>query len=157
MSSRPTSALFWASYLNYGTNDTHKVWRTIGGGIGKLYGPDSNSCAARVSYGLNYGGAPIRSFTGASMNLAEHVYEGKAGDSLRYIVSAEQMKSYLRLAWGPPEHAPATAAELDSVVKGLQPGQCAIFAAKGHTGVLRQGYSDPYVGGYLPVAVWVLP
>lgn len=160
MSTRPSSTSFWASYLRYGGEDgygTDTVWRVIGGGIGLQYGPGSNSCAARVSHGLNYGGAPIRNFTAASMNLREHSYEGKAGDGMRYIVSAEQMAVYLRLVWDAPNSTPSTAAALIKFVDGLKPGQCAIFATKGHTGVLRSGYSDPYVGGFLPVAAWVLP
>ncbi len=163
MSRRPSSTTFWASYLRYGESGTthgyttDQVWRVIGGGIGLQYGPASNSCAARVSRGLNYGGAPIRLFGSASMNLPEHVYEGKAGDGMRYIVSAEQMTFYLRLVWDKPNATLSNDAELVQFVFGLKPGQCAIFATKGHTGVLRSGYSDPYVKGYLPVAAWILP
>lgn len=156
-SSRPSSTSFWAAYLNYTSYGTDKVWRTVGGGIGVLYGPNSNSCATRVSYGLNYGGSPIQPFAGASINLSEHIYEGKAGDSKRYIVSAQQMRSYLRNVWGEPDHKPSTTQELQSIIASLQPGQCAIFATMGHAGALKQGYTDPYVTGYLPVDVWILP
>lgn len=163
MSTRPSSTTFWASYLCYcdsgETNcyTTDKVWRVIGGAIGGSYGPGTNSCAARVSRGLNYGGAPIRRFAAASVNLPEHVYEGRAGDGLRYIVSAEQMTAYLKLVWGNPNDTLSNDAQLGKFVFGLKSGQCAIFATAGHTGVLRPGYSDPYVRGYLPVKAWVLP
>lgn len=153
---RPSSTAFWAAYLRYGVYDTSKVWSTIGGGIGKKYGPAENSCAARVSYGLNYGGAPISVFAAASMNYADHIYEGKAGDNMRYIVSAEQMKKYLNHAWGAPEYEPKSVAELDKILRDHDPNTCAIFATKGHTGALKAGYQDPYVTGYLPVQVWIL-
>jgi hypothetical protein len=32
------------------------------------------------------------------MNYADHIYEGKAGDSMRYIVSAEQTRKHLNHA-----------------------------------------------------------
>ena len=35
--------------------------------------------------------------------------------------------------------------------------QVALFAAEGHTGMLKSGYQDPYVETELPVDVWKLP
>src|SRR5437763_273920 len=97
---RPSSAAFWNAYLNYvaiPASLNSKVWDTIGGSIGESYGPAAeNSCAARVSYGLDYSGSPIGQFAAASVNLKDHSYKGKAGDGLRYIVSAMQMAAYLR-------------------------------------------------------------
>src|SRR4051812_19212733 len=81
---RPTSSDFWAAYLNYvaiPAAQNSKVWDKIGGSIGESYGPPAeNSCAARVSYGLNYGKAPIVQFPAASVNLRDHTYNGKSGD-----------------------------------------------------------------------------
>jgi hypothetical protein len=47
----PYSEDFWPAYLNYITYTSTDVWNKIGGSLGKTYGPYSNSCAARVSYG----------------------------------------------------------------------------------------------------------
>jgi Type VI secretion system (T6SS), amidase effector protein 4 len=161
---RPTSAAFWNAYLNYDKYTQKAVWKTIGGNIGEVHGPkDDNSCAARVSYGLNYGGAAVQPFDdAASMNFADHKYEGKAGDGKRYIVSAMQMAAYLQQVWGNPDHKLTKRDEIAKLVNELG-SKCAIFATPnppqghGHSGVLKAGYSDPYVDTELPVNVWVLP
>jgi hypothetical protein len=162
---RPPSVKFWKTYLNYdAVPASSTVWDTIGGSIGETYGPpDENSCAARVSYGLDYGGAHIEKFSAASVNLKDHSYKGKAGDGLRYIVSAMQMAAYLRRVWGAPDHTVKTVKALEQVIASFSDGQCAVFATPnpvqghGHAGVLRAGYSDPYVKTELPVDVWILP
>lgn len=162
---RPSSAAFWDAYLDYDEFTlSSTVWDTIGGSIGEQYGPpDENSCAARVSYGLDYGGSPIQQFSAASVNLRDHSYKGKFGDGWRYIVSAMRMAEYLRTVWGAPDHSVATQTELSGVISSLNSGQCAIFATPnppqghGHSGVLKGGYADPYVATELPVDVWTLP
>ncbi len=162
-SDRPDSTKFWDAYLNYDKYTTQSaVWKVIGGSIGESYGPDDNSCAARVSYGLNYGGAPVKEFSAASVNLKDHKYEGKAGDGKRYVVSAKQMAAYLQKNWGDPDHKLKKREEIAKLVKELG-SKCAIFATPdppqghGHAGVLKDGYSDPYIETELPVHVWVLP
>jgi hypothetical protein len=160
--SRPMSSNFWSAYLNYDSYTQDQVWDKIGGSIGELYGPaNENSCAARVSYGLNYGGAPLGPFDQASVNLPDHVYNGKAGDGKRYIVSAKKMAEYLKAQWGNPDFNVRTATELVQVIGNLG-SKCAIFATpnppggRGHSGALKVGYSDPYINSELPVDVWVL-
>jgi hypothetical protein len=162
MSSRPDSQTFWAAYLNYNDYTQDAVWNKIGGSIGETYGPpNENSCAARVSYGLNYGGAPVQQFVAASVNLQDHQYKGKAGDGLRYIVSAMQMAAYLRSEWGNPHYQVATPAALTQTINALG-NRIAIFATPnppqghGHSGVLKAGYADPYVETELPVDAWML-
>jgi hypothetical protein len=162
-STRPDSAEFWNVYLNYDKYATQNaVWKVIGGSIGESYGPDENSCAARVSYGLNYGGAPVQQFSAASVNLADHKYEGKAGDGKRYIVSAKQMAANLEKNWGKPDHKLTKREQIAKLANQLG-SKCAIFATRnppqghGHAGVLKAGYSDPYIETELPVDVWVLP
>jgi hypothetical protein len=159
---RPNSASFWKSYLNYDDYTQSAVWEKIGGSIGKTYGPtNDNSCAARVSHGLNYSGAPVQQFGSASVNLKDQEYKGVKGDGLRYIVSAMGMAKYLKQEWENPDHQVKDQASLDKVVSSLG-GKCAIFATpnppggQGHAGVLRVGYSDPFVSQSLPVDVWVL-
>lgn len=51
----PFAEGFWDNYLNYNLYGPADVWNKIGGNLIKTYGPYSNCCAARVSYGLNYG------------------------------------------------------------------------------------------------------
>jgi len=165
--SRPNSAPFWNAYLNYThipANQNSKVWDTIGGSIGESYGPVAeNSCAARVSYGLDYGNSPIVQFPAASVNLPDHVYMGKKGDGMRYIVSAMQMAAYLKMVWGNPDRSLRTAKDVGDLIRGLKNGQCAIFATSlppgghGHSGVLKAGYTDPFVETELPVDAWILP
>lgn len=160
-SSRPNSALFWAAYLNYDNYTQEAVWYKIGGSIGKSYGPNSNSCAARVSWGLNYGGAPIEPFSAASVNLPDHSYNGVAGDGKRYVVSAMQMAAYLTAKWGARDHHVTSAAQMTQIIASLGT-KCAVFATPsppgghGHAGSLKQGYTDPFVLGELPVDVWIL-
>ena len=92
------------------------------------------------------------------------------GDDYRYIVSAAKLCAHLRNAkppanpWGAPDHpGVATVQQLDSIVANLQPGPCAVFATpnppggQGHSGVLKNGYQDPWVNVFLPVDVWLLP
>ena len=162
MSNPPASSTFWPAYLNYNDYTQPAVWDQIGGSIGESYGPpNENSCAARVSYGLNYGGAPVQPFAAASRNLPDHTYHGKPGDNLRYIVSAMQIAAYLNAEWGAPQHRVINATQLAAVVAGLGT-KCAIFATPnppgghGHAGVLKSGYQDPFVATQLPVDVWVL-
>lgn len=162
--SRPSSTNFWGAYLNYDKVSQPAVWNTIGGSIGEMHGPpNNNSCAARVSYGLNYGGALVQQFPAASVNLPDHTYMGKAGDGRRYVVSAMQMAAYLRHVWGAPDRQVTTAQQLQQTIDNLANGQCAIFATpnppggRGHAGVLKKGYTDPHVAGELPVDVWILP
>jgi hypothetical protein len=163
MPSRPSSATFWRAYLNYDAFNPQQAWDTIGGSIGETYGPpNANTCAARVSYGMNYGGAPVEQYVAASVNLSDHSYHGKSGDGKRYVVSAMQMAAYLKSKWGNPDHQITTVTQLNKVMSGLG-AKCAIFATPhppgghGHSGVLKAGYSDPYVSGQLPVDVWMLP
>lgn len=161
-STKPNSGSFWNAYLNYDSYQQPDVWKKIGGSIGKSYGPsNSNSCAARVSYGLNYANALIEVFNAASINLKDLDYLGKKGDGYRYIVSAMKLAEYLKLKWGNPDGQITTETELTTFEAGLD-GKSAIFATPnppgghGHAGVLKNGYSDPYVKTELPVDVWIL-
>ncbi len=163
---RPSSAAFWAAYLNYDDIPPAKnveVWKRIGGSLGGKFGPVAeNSCAARVSYGLNYGGAPIPgNAAGAWRNFKDRTYENKPGDDKYYIISVVRLNVYLTKAWGYPDYRQvATVVELEKIIGNLKDAQCAIFATRkspGHSGVLKKGYTDPYVRAELPLDVWILP
>jgi len=139
-----------------------EVWKIVGGNIGKKYGPiKENSCATRVSRGLNYGGDQIPAGTpGAWHDFPDQSYNGKKGDDKYYIINAGQMNAYLTSKWGKPDFSQVNdISQLHSIVAGLYQQQCAIFATKnspGHSGVLKKGYDDPYVEGELPLDVWQL-
>ncbi len=154
---RPASSTFWTAYLPYGSLSQAEVWKKIGGNVGKQYGPGENSCAARVSYGLNYGGAAVESLADVTnVNYADVSYEGTPGDGKRYIVSAEGMVTYLIAKWGIADLQITDQQGLTRALENLG-GRCAIFATPGHTGVLKSGYKEPHVAGYLPVDMWALP
>lgn len=157
LAARPDCGKFWRGYPNYDQFNQADVWKKIGGNVGKKYGPDSNSCAARMSCGLNDGGAPIpRGTSGASRNFPDQKYEGKPGDNKYYIVSAQMMREYLKDSLGNPDRIARNAEDLKDIVNTMKPGECAVFAMNGHVGVLKPGYQDPFVETHLPVDVWVL-
>lgn len=163
---RPKSANFWDKYLNYDKYPTSdSVWDYIGGSLGSYFGPlpedEKNSCATRVSYGLNYGGAKIQK--GADyINYELPKYKGKAGDGLKYVVSAAHMLDYLTTNFGEKDAEIDSAQRLDEFIASLIQDESAIFATagsggRGHSGVIRKDYNDPYLRGMLPVMVWKLP
>jgi hypothetical protein len=168
---RFSSKAFWVAYLkvNYDTihyYENKKVWQLIGGNLGKHYGethPVTDSCATRLSYGLNYGGAPIpASAPGANRNFSNVKYNNVKGDDKYYIISAANMQSYLKGIWGAPDYRQVgTMSAIYTIVSGLQTQQVALFATRGeygfgHSGALKQGYHDPYIDTELPVDVWKL-
>jgi hypothetical protein len=163
---RPSSKAFWVVYPNYDDIPPARnveVWKKIGGSLGKSFGsPPQNSCAARVSYGLNYGGAPILwNADGTFCNFSKQSFGGRKGDNKYYIVSVKKLNAYLRKAWGAPDYPQVgTVPDLEAIIKGLGDAQCAVFATnrpEGHSGVLKKGYNDPYVKVERPVDVWKLP
>ncbi len=145
---RPNSGTFWPAYPDYGT-PASDVWSSIGGWLNRTYGPGSNSCAARVSKGLNDGGEPITPTRGVATNRND--------DGQRYIISASQLRTYLNRNWGRPDRTINTPAELDALRRSLRPGQAAVGCSAGHAGVIRGGYTDdPYLP-YGETDVWILP
>lgn len=143
---RPNSEDFWNAYLNYG-HKAPAVWKIIGGDLEKRFGPKSNSCAARISYGLNYGGQPI-----------DKGWVNKNGDNLSYIVNTGVLMRYLNRKWGKPNYSNVTGAQMRSVRQGLATNQVAVAVNIGHATVLRKGYDKDTtpslaIGGDL----WILP
>jgi len=168
---RPSSKAFWPVYPDYNAFNADMVWDLVGGSIGAEYGknPDSNqmSCATRVSYALNNVGGndipdlghttPPRSYK----NSSSVTYHKRMGDGKFYIVGAGDMKEYLLQKWGKEDAKIWDVSKLKQFTAGLGAGQIAVFATpgphgRGHSGVLKQGYEDPYVEGELPVWVWAL-
>ena len=150
----PNASSFVNQYPNYSEYTGAGVWSLIGGSLDSNYGADSpdgvqNSCAARVSYGLNNSGDPIPAGTpGGNKNWN--------GDGNRYIISAKEMNSYLRSRYGSPSQTLGASSELESLRQGLGSGGAALISSTGHVGVITNSYSDPYVSSYLG-DVWVMP
>lgn len=164
---RISTDAFWGAYSvvgynRWGTEESHnEVWKFIGGNIGKSF-YKKNTCATRVSYGLNYGGQPVTEHNGTSSftNDPGTRFNGKRGDGKNYIIRAGAMHDYLRGLWGTPNAVLKTGDEAAAFARHLPAGQGAIFAGTHHSGFIKDGYRDPYVfsdPGVLPVDVWELP
>ena len=191
----PDSNSFWSAYPNYNHYVTSgKVWEKVGGNLywSYLLGDYFNSCALRISIGLNASEEskiPSGKYTNRAMDFTitrkekrkfeerkllnkqnaglyqdmlrfEENYLNKGKTILkasltgRFIISANRIGEYFIKSWGKGT-AIKTKIELRKYEDCLA-GKVAIFSAGGHTGVLRKGYRDPYVEGYLPIVAWRL-
>lgn len=145
----PDAESFFDAYPNYNDFEGADVWELVDGWLNDVYGPDSpdgaqNSCATRVSYGLNGSGAPIGPGDATNLN-----------DGDRYIISARELNKYLRATYGPPSQSLA-----GNGVRALQgslgEGGGAIVSSTGHVGVVTGTYNDNYVRSF-GGDVWVMP
>ena len=163
VSMRPGGSSIWAAYSQVGYNVwsgeslKNEVWKHVGGSVGKKY-VGGNTCAARVSWALNYGGFPI---TGrGEINDPRKTFSGKNGDGKSYIVWVRSLQSYLTSVWGSPDQMLTSNADAVAFENALGPDEVAVFAGPHHSGLIKKGYSDAYVKsdpGVMPVAVWKLP
>jgi RHS repeat-associated protein len=148
----PGSGDLWKNYPNYNAYTGADAWRLIGGNLNKAYGEKSpggtqNSCAARLSYALNRSGAPIpKGAPGANRN----------DDGQRYIISARELNSHLKNAFGPASETLSSPSALQDLRSRLADGQVAILSSQGHAAVVSRNYADPYASSYLG-DVWILP
>ncbi|WP_448003112.1 T6SS effector amidase Tae4 family protein [Agromyces bauzanensis] len=163
VSMRPTGSGIWAAYSKVGYNvwsgegQKNEVWKYLGGSVGKKY-LGGNTCAARVSWAMNYGGYPV---TGrGEINDPRKTFAGKKGDGRSYIVWVPSLQGHLTNVWGAPDRILRTNAAAVAFEKALGPDEVAVFAGPHHSGLIKKGYSDAYVKsdpGVMPVAVWKLP
>lgn len=163
VSMRPTGGSIWAAYSQVGYNvwsgegQKNEVWKHLGGSVGKKY-LGGNTCAARVSWALNYGGFPV---TGrGEINDPKKSFAGKKGDGKSYIVWVPSLQGHLTNVWGRPDRILSTNAAAVAFENTLGPDEVAVFAGPHHSGLIKKGYSDAYVKsdpGVMPVAVWKLP
>lgn len=119
-----------------------------------------------MSYGLNYGNAPIALFSGGSFfNSSATTFEGKAGDDKAYIVGAPAMKLHFQKLMGTHDAVLTTREEGEDFEASLAARQGAVFAGAEHTGLItgliegKKDYRDPYViddSSILPVYAWKL-
>jgi len=201
---RPTSKVLFDAYskVSYdvwkkGTNppgmdperQANGPWEFIGGSVGKLFGASDPSnpaneprmaqhtcgtCAARLSWALNYGSAataiktdviPSAQSGGGTVfrNDPNVTYGRNAGDAMNYIVGAPAMHLYLTNQWGAPDTRlsnldvyaadPATGSrtrtsegDASALRAKLGPNKIAVFAGAYHVGVISQQLkTDDYI------------
>lgn len=127
-------------------------WEKIGGNINAEYGASGpngtqNSCAARVSYGLNYAGKLIKSNApGSNKNFS---------DNKRYIISARRMNEYLKTL-AKPDFTLTNLNDFNKLKAALTHEDVFIMAKSGHATVVTMNYQDAYATSYLG-DVWLLP
>lgn len=149
----PYADEFKKHYLFYDSYTGAQAWEKIGGNINDEYGPNSpngtqNSCAARVSYGLNYSGKLITSNSpGANRNYV---------DNKRYIISARKMKEHLKQVVGKPDFTLTNKEDFNKLKSALTHDDVFIMVATGHATVVTMNYQDIYATDYLG-DVWLLP
>jgi hypothetical protein len=160
---RPKGSALYAQYapVSYGTAKGAEVWATIGGSVGKFFGPkNSDSCVARIAYALNQG---VQAITGGSsvwFNDPKVVYEGKKGDGKRYIVSTFVLIEYLKKRWGKPDATLKSVEKVTEFRHSLRDDEVAVFCGPKHAGLIMRHYKDYYVydrPDFMPVQVWRLP
>lgn len=164
---RPSSSSFLTAYSKIGYNvwkgeeQRHNVWAFVGGSVGKTFDGE-NTCATRVSYGLDYGGSPIKGFdnTFSYHNYSTVSFEGKAGDDQNYIVGAPAMATYFLKHYGAPDAHLSKGQDGLDFESRLPKDKCAVFAGTHHSGVIKDSsFRDPYVMSdpdVLPVDAWIL-
>jgi hypothetical protein len=92
---KPTWSKFWLEYPDYGTYpDSAVVKKEIGGGVDAAY--IKNTCAIRLSRGLNNSGAKVPG------NFAGLVVV-KGGDGLYYALRVAEMRKWLPTILGTPD------------------------------------------------------
>ena len=92
---KPTWSSFWAEYPDYGTYpDSDAVKKEIGGAVDAAY--IANTCAVRLSRGLNYSGAPLPAQFAGLLTV-------KGGDGKRYALRVAEMRKWLPQVLGKPD------------------------------------------------------
>ena len=126
------------------------VAQKIGGEVSTQLYKDSNTCATRVSYALNYAGSPIQK--------CSQVFLG--ADGMNYIVGALPMLTYLKQAYGTDTSntihlvnkpgQPLTQQYIQSQIQNVQgifviipqdASRVTGFGASGHVDILYTGLS----------------
>jgi len=160
---RPLGLQVWEAYNQIGYNvfqgedKTDGVWNMVGGSVGKKYGPNNQTCGARLSWALNRAGAPV---TRGEQNKPGVKYHGTPGDGMSYVVWTPTFIGYLKSTWGPADLVLHNEAERLALEASLGADEVAVFVNdKGaHTGLIKHsGYKDPYLWSEMPAFVWKLP
>jgi len=165
LSTRPCSSDFAAAYeaWNY-TNHTFSssVWNQLGDPLRSLAVSEGwNSCATRISCGLNASGYAIPSSSRHQTNI-----QGGTGSNAgaRVIPSAYNLHGYLTTHWGDADYQVTGHAD---ALRHLQPGQVGIYIRftlvqtpngpeyQGHAGLISASNNDGWSNGN--GSFWVLP
>ena len=155
---------YWDKYMNFDDYTSSAVWKQVGGNLywGYLSGQYYNSCALRVSRSLVLNGhhpkkGPQRNVNKDYVTLKEIV--SPDGDTIlkgtklkaenngeRYVISAHAIGALLdecltdptvkKLSWKSEEEANRLRACIEK-----EDGE-AFFAANGHAGMIKKGYTD---------------
>lgn len=144
---------FQKVYLDYSNYTQQKVWEIIGGNVGNYYGingPDGlqNSCAARISYGLNKSGKLIPEHPHADMNFSKKE---------RYIVSAQRMNQYFKKIAGKPDYIVKTIDDFEKLKSSLDRTLGFIISDSFHIGFVSHSYQKESFHGNSPADIWFLP
>ena len=92
---RPTWAKFWEEYPDYGTNpDSAAVKTDIGGSVDADY--ITNTCAVRMSRGLNYSGVPLPAKFAGLLTVT-------GGDGKHYALRVAEMRKWVPQVLGNPD------------------------------------------------------
>jgi Type VI secretion system (T6SS), amidase effector protein 4 len=92
---KPTWEKFWAEYPDYVTYpDSAAVKKDIGGAVDAGY--ITNTCAIRLSRGLNYSGVPVPTQLAGLLTV-------KGGDGKRYALRVAEMRIWLPQVLGKPD------------------------------------------------------
>lgn len=68
------------------------------------FGPEGNTCAVRISYALNHGGAPVSKDIASKLKISTLT----GGDGFLYIFRVREIKTYLSAALGPADKVATT-------------------------------------------------
>lgn len=89
---KPTWSKFWSEYPDYGTYpDSAVVKQDIGGTVNEDW--ITNTCAIRMSRGLNYSGAPIPAAFKGLVTI-------RGADGKHYAIRVREMRTWLPHAFG---------------------------------------------------------
>ena len=159
---KPCAADFQEHYLDYIQFPTYSdAWTAVGGRLGDFYG-EENSCAARASCGFNGAGAVILPSRAANVNLSG------PNQGVRFIISARELRRYMRNEFGRPAGTfdatllgPSTVngTDFEATAQNLRarflgPGEGAIIAADNHIAFISNISGDEYADNVLPAAVF---
>jgi len=92
---KPHWSDFWIEYPDYGTwPDSAALKRDIGGSVDAAW--ITNTCAVRLSRGLNYSGVPLPAHAAGLLTV-------KGGDDKYYALRVAEMRRWLVQAIGNPD------------------------------------------------------
>lgn len=92
---KPTWSKFWAEYPDYGTDpDSAVVKKDIGGSVDADW--IKNTCAIRMSRGLNYSGVLVPAKFGGLLTVT-------GGDAKHYALRVAEMRKWLPHVLGKPD------------------------------------------------------